>query len=123
MTDETEDKPGKEKPLIPQTAAGAAIVGIPLASLLAFAGWTGEKLLAVDEIQQQHATQLEELSETQDEIRLLGVKLDERLVRVETLVEVIKDEQEDRQQYFRKQKQMLKSGQLHEANLPTGDDE
>ena len=116
-----EEPERKDKPLIPQTPAGAAIIGIPLASLLAFGGWTGEKLLAVDEVQQQHATQLSALDETQDEIRRLGVQLDERLVRIETIVEVVKEEQEDRKRYFRKQKALINSGYLKETSMP--DDE
>jgi hypothetical protein len=92
--------PQDQKPLVPRTAAGAAIVGIPLASILAFAGWAGEKLLALDEITVQHAEQIEKQSLLLDEVRVLGVKIDERLVRAETRLEKIEEIQHDRSKFF-----------------------
>ena len=79
---EPQESSGKDKPLLPATPTSAAIVAIPLASVLAFAGWTGQKLLEVDEVQQQHETRLNKLAEVQDEIRQLGNELSKDLVRV-----------------------------------------
>ena len=79
---ESQESSGKDKPLLPATPASAAIVAIPLASVLAFAGWTGQKLLEVDEIQQQHETRLNKLASVQDEIRQRGNELSKDLARV-----------------------------------------
>ena len=49
MTDEEQPKSGKDKPLIGATPVGAAIVGIPIASVMAFMGWAGQKVLLIDE--------------------------------------------------------------------------
>ena len=137
--------PETDKPLLPKTAVGAAVIGIPIASLIAAFGWGGEKLLSLDEavVQMQQsqiirkewvvqadanidqlakeirtlAEQSRLQAEEQNEIRQLGVAIDERLVRIETLVEVVKSEQDDRKNYFRKQQHMLNNGTLRETGF------
>ena len=37
--------------------------------------------------------------------------------------EIVKDEQEDRKRYFRKQKALIDSGYLKETGMPTGEGE
>ena len=93
----------KQKPLLPATPTGAAIIGIPLASILAFMGWAGEKVLSIDENQREISTQVEQLAEDQDEWIKAAVRYDERLVRAETILEAVKDEQERRRAKFYQQ--------------------
>lgn len=53
MDEHTDEAPksGKDKPLISATPTGAAIIGIPIASIMAGIGWAGQKLLLIDETQ------------------------------------------------------------------------
>lgn len=115
----------KDKPLVPRTAAGAAIIGVPLASILAFGGWAGQKLLSIDEqliqVRQEQAnrkTVVEEFRELMgkfaevetrverhaSDLRNAGVELleiDERLVRVETKVDDLHEEQQSLRERLR----------------------
>ena len=113
----------KDKPLLPRTASSATLVVVPLAAILGGLGWAGQKILAIDEqlvrAQQEldsrgtrfeqaaaDITMLREEVRTldaqaaaqtaeQENIRNLGAKIDERLVRNETLVEVLMLEQQN----------------------------
>lgn len=124
MTDEEYRPQGKDKPLVPATATGAAIIGIPLASILAAVGWAGQKILVLDEdVQRQAQTittyeprlrSLEEIAATAGTIRsattatleevLKGLgRIEERQVdqlqrlsKVEGQLEYIKEEQQAR---------------------------
>lgn len=121
MTDEfqkpNEEKQNDEKPLVPRTAAGAAIIGVPLASIMTFAGWAGQRLLALDEdmvrvqneldnrqevVDKSHEMQgrvqeietlLSTAKQTLENVEKLGIGLDERLIRVETQVEDFREDQ------------------------------
>ena len=58
MTDETEPR-GKDKPLVPRTAGGAAIIGVPVAAILSALGWGGQQLLTLDETVQRQQVVLD----------------------------------------------------------------
>ena len=69
------------------------MVAVPVGALLATMGWVGQKVLNIDEVQQQHAALIADTIETQTKWIERGVQWDERLVRAETLVDDLKEEQ------------------------------
>ena len=136
---ETDEKVEQEKPLLPKTAASATIVAVPLMAVLSAIGYIGQRVIELDEnvvrVQQTQESrdawvtsatedlgmlkeELRTLSDQaaaqakdQSEIRTLGARIDERLVKVETLVDVIRKEQEDRKRYFQKESSL--KGAVH----------
>ena len=57
---------GKDAPLLKNTPAGMAIIGVPIASALAFAGWAGQKMLLLDEQQVQQKQVIEQIAARQE---------------------------------------------------------
>ena len=54
-----EDLRKQKSPLVPATAGGAALVGVPLAAILSVLGYASQQLLALDEAVQRQAQTLE----------------------------------------------------------------
>ena len=109
-----EDK--DKQPLIPRSAAGAAVVGIPVAALMTGAGWLGQKIIALDEqtvriqnelenreslvisgqeIGRQIATVIQRLDKQKEDMRrieVLLVRIDEDVVMLKTKAEDFEQE-------------------------------
>jgi hypothetical protein len=87
---EGHDSNDKEKePLLPRTAAGATIVAIPLATVLGGLGWVGQKVLLIDEIQQQHHIELANRGDRLMKIEEIAAGAEIVRTQVETSVETI----------------------------------
>ena len=136
---EIDEKVEQQKPLLPKTAASATIVAVPVMAILSALGYVGQRVIELDETvvkveQTQESRDAWVTSATEDlgmlkeelrtlsdqaaaqakdqsEIRTLGARIDERLVKVETLVDVIQKEQQGRKRYFQKESSL--KGAVH----------
>ena len=102
MIGETETEV-KEKPLLPKTVAGATMLAVPLTAVMGGFGWVVQKMVALDELVAAHEVRIDSHGAAFREIAEGAVEIEKKLARIEAVLEVVKEEQNKRSPYFRKE--------------------